>query len=751
MKKLWSHGWFAGLLAGVAFLLIPTVSAGADTSTTIQGKAPAAVPANESSPTPSGELIEFDVGIELKDLAGAEALAKEVTDPTSRSYRRFLSPQQWESRFSPSAKADKEVEASLRAAGIKIAKVAPDRMTIVAEGTAEQIEAYFETKLADYEVGEETLRLASSSLSAPTNVAPLITGVRGVNEIHAKPANLTGTGFGGWGGREHGDHGHGPWGWSGHGHGHGHGSPGHGGHGHGHWPPPQEEEVEEIEQPAGFRNATPCSAYYGQELASTLPEFGDGFPNPLPYAPCGYKPAQLQGAYNLAGPISQGLNGSGVTVAIVDAYVSPTLYSDAVEYAQKNQGTTSHGYHGAGGSQQWQPGQFKEMIQRPFTKTEECEAPGWSGEQTLDVEAVHAMAPGAKVLYVGGKNCTVALYNAVQEVVDGHLANIVSDSWSNGPEEEEGETTESREAFNHVLLMAAGTGVGVQFSSGDEGDNFIVSGKQQPSFPGTSPYATAVGGTSVEIGAQNNRLGEVGWSTGISALCTAELAEIGLCEASEVGDWEPEAPGEYDYGGGGGTTNQYAEPWYQEPVVPKELAEKAGTGELNRVVPDISMEGDPSTGMLVGETQVFADGTYYDQYRIGGTSLSSPLFAGLMADADQAARGSLGFVNPLLYHLDAGSQSSGAFYDILPAGKQAVVRNDYLNEQNAEEGILTSARILGMEGATEFFCPQVNEETGECEVEIEEAPESLSAAPGFDSMTGIGSPGDQFIQEVIRH
>jgi subtilase family serine protease len=747
MKKLLSQGWFAALLAGFAFLLIPTVAAGAATSEEIQGKAPAAVPANEIAPTASGELIEFDVGLALTNPTGAEALAKEVTDPTSRHYRRYLTPQQWESRFSPSARADREVEASLRAAGIKIAKVAPDRMTIIAEGTAEQIDAYFETRLADYEVGEETLRLASSSLSAPTAVAPLITGVRGVDEIRAKPANLTGAGFGGWGGHEHGGHGPGPWGWGEHGH--GHGWPGHGGHGH--WPPPQEEEVEEIEQPGGFRNAGPCSAYYGQELATTLPEFGDGFPNPLPYAVCGYKPAQLQGAYNLAGPISQGLNGSGVTVAIVDAYVSPTLYSDAVEYAQKNQGTTSHGFHGAGGSQQWQPGQFKEMIQRPFTEAEKCEAPGWSGEQTLDVEAVHAMAPGAKVLYVGGKNCTVSLYNADEEVIDGHLASIISNSWTNGPEEEEeSEATEAREPFNNVLLMAAGTGVGVQFSAGDEGDNFIVSGKQQPSFPATSPYATAVGGTSVEIGAQNNRLGEVGWSTGISALCTEELVEIGLCDASELEQWEPEAPGEYDYGGGGGTTNQYPEPWYQEGVVPAELTAKAGTGVPNRVLPDISMEGDPSTGMLVGETQAFSDGTYYDQYRIGGTSLSSPLFAGLMADTDQAARGSLGFVNPLLYHLDAGGQNSGAFYDILPAGKQAVVRNDYLNEQNGEEGILTTARILGMEGATEKFCETPNEETGECEVEIE-APESLSTGPGFDSMTGLGSPGDQFIEELIKH
>jgi subtilase family serine protease len=716
MTKLWSRGWLAALLTSVALLLIPTVSAGAESSTTIQGKAPAAVPANESSPTPAEELIEFDVGVELKDLAGAEALAREVTDPTSRDYRRYLSPRRWENRFSPTAEADREVVASLRAAGIKIAKVAPDRMTIEAEGTAAQIEAYFQTTLAEYEVGEETVRLASSPLSAPTNVAPLIAGVRGVNELQVKPANLTGTGGAG-------GHGHGPWGWPGHGHG---------------GPPPAEEE--EIPQPLGFRPATPCSAYYGQELAGTLPAFGDGFPNPLPWTVCGYKPAQLQGAYNLTEAIASRDDGSGVTVAITDAFESPTLYSDAVEYAKRNQG-----------SEQWRRGQFKEIVHRPFTQTEECEASGWSGEQTLDVEAVHAMAPGAKVLYIGGKNCTVSLYNAVEEVVDGHLADIVTNSWSNGPEEEEAETIESREAFNHVLLMAAGTGVGVQFSSGDEGDNFIVSGSQQPSFPGTSPYATAIGGTSVEIGAQNERLGEVGWSTGISALCTEELVELGLCESSEVGQWEPEAPGEYDYGGGGGTTAQYAEPWYQEPVVPAEIAAKPGTGGLNRVVPDISMEGDPSTGMLVGETQEFADGTYYDEYRIGGTSLASPLFAGLMADADQAARGSLGFVNPLLYHLDAGEQNTQAFYDILPAGNQAVARNDYLNEENAEAGILTTARILGMEGATEYFCPQANEETGECEVELEEATESLSAAPGFDSMTGIGSPGDQFIPELTRH
>src|SRR6185312_4541364 len=139
--------------------------------------------ANEVSSTPAEELIEFDVGIKLKDQAGAEALAKEVSDPTSRNYRRFLSPRRWESRFSPSLRADLEVVRSLRAAGIKVVKVTPDRMTVIAEGTAEQVSAYFGTALAQYEVGEETVRLASSPLSAPTSVAPLISGVRGVNEV----------------------------------------------------------------------------------------------------------------------------------------------------------------------------------------------------------------------------------------------------------------------------------------------------------------------------------------------------------------------------------------------------------------------------------------------------------------------------------------------------------------------------------------------------------------------------------------
>ena len=67
-----------------------------------------------------------------------------------------------------------------------------------------------------------------------------------------------------------------------------------------------------------------------------------------------------------------------------------------------------------------------------------------------------------------------------------------------------------------------------------------------------------------------------------------------------------------------------------------------------RAVPDIAMDADPNTGFEVGETQVFPDGTYWDQYRIGGTSLSSPLLAGLVALADQFAPPAAGVHQPLL-------------------------------------------------------------------------------------------------------
>jgi subtilase family serine protease len=128
--------------------------------------------------------------------------------------------------------------------------------------------------------------------------------------------------------------------------------------------------------------------------------------------------------------------------------------------------------------------------------------------------------------------------------------------------------------------------------------------------------------------------------------------------------------------------------------------------------------------MLVGQTQTFSDGAYYDEYRIGGTSLSSPLMAGIMALAQQRAGHPIGFANPALY--SAYSASSGFVHDVLPSTGLGVVRVDYANGENATDGLLTSLRLLGYDQVL-----------------------TIHARPGYDDVTGLGSPkGTTFLDAV---
>ena len=97
---------------------------------------------------------------------------------------------------------------------------------------------------------------------------------------------------------------------------------------------------------------------------------------------------------------------------------------------------------------------------------------GWYGEETLDVEAVHAMAPGADIVYAGGGSCSdhdidVALNN----LVDGSLVNMVSNSYGDlGEDIDPGTKAE----FDQIATQAASQGIGLYFSSGDAGDDSAV-------------------------------------------------------------------------------------------------------------------------------------------------------------------------------------------------------------------------------------------------------------------------------------
>ena len=150
--------------------------------------------------------------------------------------------------------------------------------------------------------------------------------------------------------------------------------------------------------------------------------------------------------------------------------------------------------------------------------------------------------------------------------------------------------------------------------------------------------------------------------------------------------WTPAAPGDYLYGSGGGTSQLFGEPWYQRQVVPRAISHYFSSTTPGRAVPDVAMDGDPTTGMLVGETQTWSDGSVsYDTYRIGGTSVSCPLFAGIMALADQRARHAHGFVNPLLYSLAAQARLPRHRRPGRPPWRRCAV--DYDNGENANDGV----------------------------------------------------------------
>ncbi|MGW2681888.1 S53 family peptidase [Streptomyces sp. NPDC001414] len=437
---------------------------------------------------------------------------------------------------------------------------------------------------------------------------------------------------------------------------------------------------------AVFKNAGPFSSYYGSKTATSLPS---AYGSKIPYAIKGYTGKQLRAAYG-AGKYT----GKKVRVAITDAYASPTIAFDAGTYAKRN------------GDAAWKTSQLHQVLPNAYTRTDECSAAGWYGEETLDVEAVHAVAPDADVTYVGAASCyDDDLLDSLSKVVDNHLADIVSNSWG---DVEANQTPDLAAAYDQVFQLGAVRGIGFYFSSGDNGDEVANTGTKQVDTPANSAWVTAVGGTSLAVGKGDKYQWETGWGT--------EKATL----SADGKSWTS-FPGAFTSGAGGGTSKTVAEPFYQKGVVPNSLA-TANSATGNRVVPDISAIADPNTGFLVGQTQTFGDGSQqYSEYRIGGTSLAAPTIAAVQALAQEAAGGkALGFANPSIY---SKFGKKGVFHDVTdnPTGKGlAVARIDFANGFDATAGLLTSVRSLGKDS-------------------------SLSAVKGYDDVTGVGSPADGYV------
>jgi subtilase family serine protease len=574
-----------------------------------------------------------------------KAAVARVADPTSTHYRHFLSAPQYHARFDASRATVRRVSRYLRSHDLSVTSVEAHHRFLRVKGTNAAVQRAFHVAIKKFRHHGRVVQANTDPVSLPTTIASSVLTVSGLdttpNLVHhnSNPRAARAA-----------------------------------------------ARADVAPPPGGFRNARPCSRYYGQLTAKYEADFKTLLPKfrgkRLPYAVCGYTGPYLRAAYE--GANQAGLSGKGVTVAITDAYASPTIAADANRYAEA---------HGDGS---YAKGQLKQVVPGSFNREEACDASGWYGEETLDVEAVHAMAPDANIRYYASASCfDDDFLKTLNKVVDQNKASLVSNSWS---DLEQNETPDAVAAYEQVFLQGAMQGIGFMFSSGDNGDELAGTGAKQVDYPASDPYATAVGGTSDAIGGNGELLFQTGWGTVKYTLGSAGDAW------TSVG---------FTSGAGGGASSLFNRPDYQRGVVP-------GSNGAGRGVPDVGLDADPNTGMLIGETQTFSDGVYYDEYRLGGTSLASPLFAGQTALLQEHAGGRIGFLNPTIY----SSGSKAAFNDIAGAPKDVGnVRADFANSEDTSDGVLYSVRLFGQDS-------------------------SLTTAPGWDDVTGVGSPNAGWLTAV---
>lgn len=267
--------------------------------------------------------------------------------------------------------------------------------------------------------------------------------------------------------------------------------------------------------------------------------------------PVGYTPSQIRNAYGLNQVSATGV---GQTIAIVDAYGSPTIQSDLAAFSSK-----------------FGLSQANLTVAYPTGKPTKTDG-GWALETAMDVEWAHTIAPNANILLCVANSTSNKDLVAAIDYASSHGAQVVSNSWG-GPEFPAESSYDSHFQHSGTVYLA---------SSGDRG-----SGVEWPS---VSPYVISVGGTTLNIDSNGTYQGEFGW-----------------------------------FGSGGGISIYEPIPSYQN-----NLARIVG---FHRGNPDISWDADPNTGAAVYSTTQYNNQSGW--FQVGGTSLGSPSWAGLIALFDQ--------------------------------------------------------------------------------------------------------------------
>ena len=364
-------------------------------------------------------------------------------------------------------------------------------------------------------------------------------------------------------------------------------------------------------------------------------------PDQFGSAPSYYLPQEIASAYDFNWAYSHNIKGNGTTIGIVDAYGDPNIEYDL----------------GAFDNVTGLPAANLKIIyvnssaQSSFNNS-------WSIETATDVEWAHAMAPYAKiVLLLADSSSFTAMQTAIEYAVNNKISDILSFSWGS-PESKTVNNTLS--GFNLDLQGATNEGMSIFAASGDYGA-YDQTDALTVNFPASSPYVTSVGGTSLYE--SNGVFTQSAWG--------------GILNGKS-------------YGSGGGYSSYFSRPYWQ-------TAPSINSSVTQRGVPDVSLDADNNTGVLI-----ISEGK---SYKVGGTSIATPMWAAIGSLIDQYNGREMGLLNPMFYQISRTSDYGKVFTQITSGGNGYYSAHSGWNPvtglgtPNVSELLNVSAQILLPYGA----------------------------------------------------
>jgi subtilase family serine protease len=637
---------------------------------TIHGNTPGFIQkAHDLGAVDPSSVISVTTWLKLRNEGKLDKLVESQRQKGSANYQKWITQDQFNSSFSPTAQQVKAVQNFLSAHGLTVLTVAENNFYVKVQGTVGAIEKAFNVQIDGYNLDGETYRSNKANPSVNSAAGGLIAAVTGLDDYGFRPMIARASGPDGTPFK----------------------------------PVPLnsispdgaffESQCFRAPETDTFTGGGNTATYTGNRYGADITNSSLGH-----LAPCGYQPSEMQTAYNMTPLYSAGWDGTGQTIVITDAFGDDTIAGDAEVFSQIY------------GLPDLTPSNFQVLrapgaVHNPGVPHFGGSA-GWRDEITLDVEWIHAIAPGANIVLVIGPNNTSDLDEAINYAVVHHLGNTISNSWSSI------EGLGNPAQFirdNRILQSAAAQGIDVNFSSGDSGDFAAAVGFKTVGFPGSSPFATSIGGTSLALNPDNTMNFQTGWGNNLTRIVdTIALGSPPVVPPLNLG---------FQGGAGGGTSLTFAKPSFQSSL--------PGT---MRMVPDISMLADPFTGVEIIET---FDGQLTVGV-IGGTSLACPMFSAVMGIASQKAGHGLGQAAQLVYNLPAG-----AVTDVLA-----------VSSPNNATGVINGTTVetaddlaAPLDGVTSYYSALYNSPFSTRWFAITFGTDSsLTTGPGWDNVTGVGTP-----------